>query len=44
VAGELRARVKALVGVTAAVRVVDIGKIARSEGKAVRVIDHRNLK
>lgn len=38
---DLRHHVKSLVGVTASVRVVETGEIARSEGKAVRIIDHR---
>jgi phenylacetate-CoA ligase len=40
-AAELRHQVKALVGVTATVRVVGVGENALSEGKAVRIIDHR---
>jgi phenylacetate-CoA ligase len=38
---ELEASIKALVGITARVRVGDPGSIERSAGKAQRVIDHR---
>jgi phenylacetate-CoA ligase len=40
---ELQHHIKSLVGVTAAVRIVDPGNVARSQGKAVRVIDKRKL-
>jgi phenylacetate-CoA ligase len=39
--GELRARIKALIGVSVRVRVVPPGQIERSSGKARRVIDKR---
>jgi phenylacetate-CoA ligase len=39
--GDLQHHIKALVGVTASVRIAAPGEIARSQGKAVRVIDHR---
>jgi phenylacetate-CoA ligase len=42
-ARELRHHVKSRVGVSASVSVVDIGTIPRSEGKAVRIVDHRNI-
>jgi phenylacetate-CoA ligase len=41
---ELARRIKNIVGVSAAVNVVPIGSIQRSQGKAVRVIDHRKLR
>ena len=41
-ASQLQQRIKALVGVTAAVRIAAPGELTRSQGKAVRVIDHRN--
>ncbi len=34
-------RVKGMVGVSAGVRVVDPGQVARSMGKAVRIVDRR---
>ncbi|MEM9061981.1 MAG: phenylacetate--CoA ligase PaaK [Pseudomonadota bacterium] len=40
-AAELANRVKDTVGVTAKVRVADPGGVARSQGKAVRVVDNR---
>lgn len=40
-AKELANKIKAVVGVTTEIRVQDPGSIARSEGKAVRVIDKR---
>jgi len=42
-AKELQHHIKSLVGVTAAVNIVDPGTVARSQGKAVRVIDRRHL-
>ena len=41
VAGELRHRIKSLIGVSAEVVIRPSGSLARSQGKAVRVIDHR---
>ena len=40
-AGELRHHIKAIVGVTTQITVKDEGGIERSQGKAVRVVDHR---
>ncbi|MDA0222542.1 MAG: phenylacetate--CoA ligase [Proteobacteria bacterium] len=40
-AKQLSARIKSTVGVTAEVRVYEPGKVARSEGKAVRLVDNR---
>jgi phenylacetate-CoA ligase len=40
-AGHLRTRIKAYIGVTAAVSVCDPGGVERSAGKAKRVIDLR---
>ena len=37
----LSAKIKSNVGVTAKVHVTDSGKVARSEGKAVRIVDNR---
>jgi len=42
-AGELQHHIKALIGVSAQVRVVPPETVARSMGKAVRVIDKRDL-
>ncbi len=42
-AAELRRRIKDLIGVSARVNVLDEGGVARSEGKAKRVIDKRKL-
>lgn len=41
-AADLAERIKDVVGVTADIQVRDVGNVARSEGKAVRVIDNRN--
>jgi len=41
VAGALQQRIKAHVGVSCQINIRDTGGIARSEGKAKRVIDHR---
>lgn len=41
---ELARRIKTVIGVSAAVNVVPVGAIERSQGKAVRVIDHRKLR
>jgi phenylacetate-CoA ligase len=38
---ELAAKIKSNVGVTAKVHLAPRGKVARSEGKAVRLIDNR---
>lgn len=40
-AADLAKRIKDVVGVTANIQVRDVGDVARSEGKAVRVIDNR---
>ena len=40
-AADLAKRIKDVVGVTADIQVRDVGDVARSEGKAVRVIDNR---
>ncbi|MGI9355896.1 MAG: phenylacetate--CoA ligase PaaK [Rhizobiaceae bacterium] len=40
-AADLAARIKDVVGITARVNVKDIGDVARSDGKAVRVVDKR---
>ncbi|MHA6264805.1 phenylacetate--CoA ligase PaaK [Arenibacterium sp. CAU 1754] len=40
-AGELRHKIKAAIGVTVVVQVADPGGVARSQGKAVRIIDNR---
>ena len=42
-AAELRKHIKDLIGVSTRVNVLDEGGVARSEGKAKRVIDKRNL-
>ena len=42
-AAELQKHVKDLIGVSARVNVHEEGGVARSEGKAKRVIDKRNL-
>lgn len=41
--GEIERRLYSALGITARVRLVEINTIPRSEGKAVRVIDNRNL-
>jgi len=40
-ASELRHRIKALIGINTQIEIVDVGSIARSEGKAKRVLDLR---
>lgn len=40
---DLEQRIKSYIGVTSKVKVVPTGSIARSQGKAVRIIDHRKL-
>ena len=40
-AGALRKRIKDVIGVSCEIRVADPGGVARSEGKAVRVVDRR---
>ena len=42
-ARELRHMIKSLIGVSANVRICPVGEVARSMGKAVRVIDKRTL-
>jgi len=42
IASELRKGIKDYVGVSATIEVCEPGEVARSEGKAVRVIDERN--
>ncbi len=42
-ARELRHMIKSLVGVSTTIRICPVGEVARSMGKAVRVIDKRNL-
>jgi phenylacetate-CoA ligase len=42
-AQKLRHMIKSLIGVSAAIRICPVGEVARSMGKAVRVIDKRNL-
>lgn len=41
-AGELRHKIKSLVGISASIEVRQEGGVPRSEGKAKRVIDHRS--
>jgi phenylacetate-CoA ligase len=41
-ATDLAKRIKDVVGVTADIQIRDVGDVARSEGKAVRVIDNRS--
>lgn len=41
IAGELKQKVKSMIGVSASIRVHDEGGIPRSEGKAQRVVDKR---
>jgi phenylacetate-CoA ligase len=41
-AGELRHEIKSRIGVSVGVDVVDVGGVARSTGKAVRVLDNRS--
>ncbi|NYT23700.1 AMP-binding protein [Alcaligenaceae bacterium] len=43
-ARELARRIKTVIGISAAINVVAPGVIERSQGKAVRVIDHRKLR
>lgn len=43
-AGELRHHIKAIIGVSTQINLVEEGGIERSQGKAVRVLDQRNLK
>jgi phenylacetate-CoA ligase len=38
---ELRHKIKSVVGVTVVVEVSDPGSVARSQGKAVRIVDNR---
>jgi len=38
----LAARIKQTVGISVAVDVADVGQVARSQGKAVRIVDHRS--
>lgn len=40
-ANDLAKRIKDVVGVTARINIRDVGEVARSEGKAVRVVDNR---
>ncbi|MDD9910756.1 MAG: phenylacetate--CoA ligase [Ahrensia sp.] len=40
-AGDLASRIKDVIGITATVSVQDVGGVARSQGKAVRVVDNR---
>lgn len=40
---ELGKRIKTMVGISATVNVVPVGSVERSQGKAVRVIDHRKM-
>ncbi len=40
-AKQLATRIKSTVGITAEIRAAEPGKVARSEGKAVRVVDNR---
>jgi len=40
-ARQLASRIKSVVGITAEIRAAEPGKVARSQGKAVRVIDNR---
>ncbi|WP_114389445.1 phenylacetate--CoA ligase PaaK [Notoacmeibacter marinus] len=37
----LRSRIKSVIGISCAVRVADMGGVARSEGKAARIVDRR---
>ena len=41
VAAELAKRIKDMIGISAAIKVLDEGQVARSEGKAQRVVDRR---
>ncbi|WP_126446865.1 phenylacetate--CoA ligase PaaK [Sulfuricystis multivorans] len=41
VAGELRHRIKAMIGINTKIEVLDVGAVARSEGKAKRIVDLR---
>lgn len=43
-ARDLARRIKTTVGISAAINIVAPGAVTRSEGKAVRVIDHRKLR
>jgi phenylacetate-CoA ligase len=38
---DLRHKIKSVIGVTVVVEVEDPGAVARSEGKAVRIVDNR---
>ena len=40
-ASDLASRIKEVVGVTSKIQICDAGEVARSEGKAVRVVDRR---
>ena len=40
-ASDLASRIKEVVGVTSKIQICEAGEVARSEGKAVRVVDHR---
>jgi len=40
---ELAELIKANIGITAEVQLGDVGSVARSQGKAVRIVDHRKL-
>ncbi|MFN3883444.1 MAG: phenylacetate--CoA ligase PaaK [Rhodocyclaceae bacterium] len=40
-AGELRHRIKAMIGINTKIEVLDVGGVTRSEGKAKRIIDLR---
>jgi phenylacetate-CoA ligase len=40
-AGELRHHIKALIGINTRVEVLDVGGVARSDGKARRIVDKR---
>ena len=42
--GELTRRIKASIGVTVAVEVVDVASIERSVGKMRRIVDHRQAR
>jgi len=40
---QLAELIKANIGITAEVQLGDVGSVARSQGKAVRIVDHRKL-
>ena len=42
-AAEVKHHIKSLIGVTCTVNVKDEGQVPRSQGKAVRVVDLRNM-